>query len=75
MNYDLAWTLQQALEAQRAAEKVGETGSATPLHQWAACLHLVEESKRFASGDKMALLAAICICANHDEMCRTRGAA
>lgn len=54
MNYDLAWTLQQALEAQRAAEKVGETGSATPLHQWAACLHLVEESKRFASGDKMA---------------------
>lgn len=66
MNFDPSWTIEQASEAQTAAEKAGEAGPTTPLFRWAASKRLEFEAKRFNGGDKMALLAAIRICANHD---------
>lgn len=66
MNFDPSWTCEQAWEAQVASGKAGQPDPTGPFFRWAACHRLELEAKRFNGGDKMALLAAIRICANHD---------
>lgn len=68
MDFNPNWTLEEARTAQAEALRAGLLVSdpTGPLYQWAACRRLEDEEGRYKSGDAMALMGAIRICANHD---------
>lgn len=69
MNYDPTWTAEEASAAsEREQSEAGKNWAdpTLPFWRWAAHHALVALQGRFERGDKMALLAAIRECANHD---------
>lgn len=66
----LDWTCEQAMAAQETALAADPARSISdptlPLYQWTALHAMERERARFEAGDRMAVLAAIRQCANHD---------
>jgi len=62
------WTVHEAKAAQRKFERAGgdPVDPAGPLFQWSNLHTLDELEARHGKGDRMALMIAIRICANHD---------
>lgn len=69
MNVDPEWTLEEAMEANRAALAENPdrgTGDPTlPFWQWYAVRENEELRSRFEQGDRVALLDAVHVCAIH----------
>lgn len=70
MTADPNWTADEAIAADNAALAADPARSdadpTLPLYQWAAAQTLETLRAQFEAGDRMALLAAIRKCANHD---------